>query len=226
MSKIICVDPGHGGSDSGAVNGSRYEKDDTLRIALLVRDNLSAQGCTVYMTRTTDEYVSLQERARIANDNKADVFISLHRNAFTNSSAKGIENWIYHGTDQTTEQFAKYVQDAVIGVKAQADRGVKKGNFYVTRETYMPACLLELGFISNDTDNQYFDQNIDEYAKAITKAICTYLNIPYNEGTTPEPPVTDDKYYRVQVGAFKDKANADRLCEELKANGYTAYVTE
>ncbi|MEG0570362.1 MAG: N-acetylmuramoyl-L-alanine amidase, partial [Oscillospiraceae bacterium] len=92
MAKTICLDPGHGGKDAGAVNGSRYEKNDNLRIAFALETVLKRQGFNVLLTRKDDSYVSLEERARIANKNSADLFLSLHRNSFSKPDANGIEN--------------------------------------------------------------------------------------------------------------------------------------
>ncbi len=223
MSKIICLDAGHGGRDSGAVNGLRYEKNDTLRLALAVEQELLYQGFGVIQTRTSDKDVSLYERSTLANTKKADLFISLHRNAFTSSSAIGIENWIYKGTNSQTIKFAQYILDEVVKVGAQANRGIKSGNFHVTRETNMPACLLELGFISNVQDNKLFDDLIEKYAASIAKAVCLFYGIPYKIKETPDNN-TDDTFYRVQVGAFKNKANAIALTNELKSKGYSVII--
>ncbi len=211
--KIICIDAGHGGYDSGAVNKSRYEKNDNLKITTLLMGILKTQGFEVVLPRTEDKETSLQKRVEIANKANADVFISLHRNAFTNSSACGVENWIYQNTDEKSKQLAQYILNEITSVGVQKNRGVKSGNFYVLRTTKMPACLLELGFISNLQDNIVFDTNIENYAVAIAKGICNYFKMPYTKKA-------HDQYYRVQVGAFESKEKAENLAQELKSKGY------
>jgi N-acetylmuramoyl-L-alanine amidase len=221
MKKIICIDAGHGGKDSGAVNGKRYEKDDNLRLGLVVGQLLLNQGLSVVYTRTTDKTVSLQERSNFANEKQADLYLSLHRNSYITSSACGIENWIYQYTDKTTEQYATCIYDEVVKVGAQATRGVKRGNYHVLRETKMPACLLELGFLSNEQDNILFDTLFKQYAVAIAKGICKFLQIPYQEKPEAQEQTV---LYRVQVGAFAKKENAQRLVDDLKAKGYPAFI--
>lgn len=226
MSKLICIDAGHGGKDSGAVNGSRFEKDDNLRFSIALEKALVYQGFRVIQTRKTDANVSLSQRSEFADNQKADFFISCHRNAFVLSSANGIENWIYTNTGSETERFATAIQNEVIKVGAQSNRGVKRGNYHVLRETNMPACLLELGFISNTKDNEMFDTLLEQYANAIAKGLCSYLGLPFKTAgsydDSESPP--NDKLYRVQVGAFSVKANADALLKELKSKGYSAFI--
>jgi len=227
MSKLICIDAGHGGKDSGAVNGSRYEKDDNLRFSIALEKALVSQGFRVIQTRKSDSNVSLTQRSEYADGQKADFFISCHRNAFVLSSANGIENWIYTKTGNETEKFATSIQNEVVKVGAQSNRGVKRGNYHVLRETNMPACLLELGFISNEKDNEMFDTLLEQYANAVAKGVCIYLNIPFKEDNpngNDGNPQSPDKLYRVQVGAFAVKANADALAKELKGKGYSVII--
>lgn len=228
MSKIVCIDAGHGGRDSGAVNGSRYEKYDTLRFSNALKNELSSQGVKVIMTRKEDKYVTLRERTDFANKNKADFFISLHRNAFTNYKANGVENWIYFRPQSATEGFAKSIMNELVKVGVQSDRGVKQGNFHVTRETKMPACLLEMGFISNKKDNELFDKKIYLYAKAISKAICNQLGVPIKDDDVVDDDDGTDgassRLYRVQVGAFRYPENAKMVATQLNQKGFPAII--
>lgn len=228
MSKIIVIDAGHGGKDAGAVNDKRYEKNDNLNCALKLEKELKNQGFTVYMTRTSDKDVSLSERSNFERRMKADFFISLHRNSFTTSTALGVENWVYTYTDAFTIQYAQNIMDEINKLNIFTNRGVKKGNYHVCRETKSPACLLELGFISNDTDNTKYDMELDKLVKAIAKGVCKSAGLTYKEPTppapTPTPPTTDGKLYRVQVGAFSNKDNAQKLADELKSKGYQAII--
>jgi len=171
----IVLDPGHGGVDSGAVSHGRRESADNLRLALAVQRILLDQGQRVIMTRSTDTSVTLGERSAISNRNNADIFVSLHRNAFSNPAANGVENFVFTTAPPRTVQYAQNVLDRVVAVGVQSNRGLKRGNFAVLRATQAPAMLLEMGFITNTRDNQLFDQHFDAYARAIAQGIMESL---------------------------------------------------
>ncbi len=176
--KTVCIDAGHGGTSSGAVLGSRYEKDDTLRLSLLVRDNLEGRGYTVVMTRDDDSDVSLADRCKIANRERASLFVSIHRNSSTSSSAVGMEMWI-HSSEPTDDMLlAQNILRCLDAVGISQNRGILKGyrdgedmNYYINRHTKMPSVLAEIGFISSKADNKDYDEKINEYAKAIADGI-------------------------------------------------------
>jgi hypothetical protein len=178
--KTIVIDAGHGGYDYGAVNGSRYEKNDNLRLARLAAAALKRQCQNVVMTRDSDVFVPLLERSIISNNNNADLFVSLHRNAFTNPEATGIENYIQINSPPVNARYARNVLSEIVGVGGLTDRGVKTNNFSVLRNTRAPSMLLETGFISNPRDNAEFDKNIDAYAEAIAKGVLESLGEPYD----------------------------------------------
>jgi hypothetical protein len=181
--KTIVIDPGHGGSANGATNGDRLEKNDNLRMGLAVRDRLARAGQKVVMTRTTDTYVDNMDRARISNNNNADLFISLHRNSFTSPSANGWENFTKLNAPNINRQYAQNVLSEAVNVGVQSNRGLKEADFTVLKFTDAPAQLLEMGFISNEIDNIMFDNNFDKYADAIARGILISLGQPL------EPPV-------------------------------------
>ena len=191
MSKKVCLDCGHGGSDPGAVKGSRTEKADVLRLGLKVRDLLTAAGINVVLTRTADESVSINDRCKIANAAKCDYFLSIHRNAATPDAA-GNEIWVHSQAVAHVVDKAQKILNAVCAVAGKS-RGVKKGaagnytDYGVNRDTDMPSALLELGFITSDTDNKSFDTHFDAYAKAIAKGVCAALGVDYKE---PQPAPT------------------------------------
>ena len=180
----IVLDPGHGGVDNGAVSFGRTEKHDNLTMAQAVASRLRARGQNVIMTRNTDIYVPLAERARISNNARADIFVSIHRNSFGSPAANGIENWVVPGANATTVRYAQIVLDSIVRLGCFANRGLRQGNFQVLRETLAPAMLLELGFISNPQDNAAFDRCFEGIAGAIAEGILTCLGIPL----TPPPP--------------------------------------
>ena len=169
----VCLDAGHGGEEVGAVLGKRYEKDDTLKVTKLV---LKKKNVKVIMTRTKDKDVSLEERCIIANQKKADIFVSIHRNSAT--VGNGIEIWCGSLKEERDTKLADNILTNLTTTKIQQNRGIKYGSiggensdYYVLKNTNMPSCLIELGFISNEKDNQLLDDNLEEYAEAIAEGI-------------------------------------------------------
>jgi N-acetylmuramoyl-L-alanine amidase len=148
--KVIIIDPGHGGRDSGAV-GMRgtLEKDLTLRTANLVYDKLKASGAKVILTRASDVYVSLHSRVSTSHYHKADAFISIHYDSSVDRTAHGITTYYYRQKDM---RLAENVHPQLLQNTNMKDRGIRYGNFHVLRENKQTAVLLELGFLSNSTE--------------------------------------------------------------------------
>lgn len=176
---IVCLDAGHGGEDVGAISadGKRLEKDDNLELTLKVKEELEKKGITVILTRDSDETVSLEERCKIANDNKCGLFVSLHRNSAA-SSASGIEIWVSSDADGEICETADKLVQGLCEVSGLPNRKVKRGyrddpseDYYVNANTNMPSMLVELGFISSDADNKAYDKNLDAMAKEIAEVI-------------------------------------------------------
>lgn len=161
--KVICIDPGHGGSDVGAVghmgNKEIYEKDITLSIAKPLRDMLTAAGARVVMTRSTDKDVygpyanataELQARCDIANEAHADAFISIHIDSIGNPEIDGTTTYYYAGSqNRNTLLYAQIMHQATLEGLNMPDRGVRANHFYVNANTTMPSILVELGYITN-----------------------------------------------------------------------------
>ena len=160
--KIICIDPGHGGTDVGAIGhiGGKdvYEKNITLSIALPLRDMLTSAGAKVVMTRDTDKDVygpwadadpELQARCDIANEAHADAFVSIHIDSFSNSSVDGTTAY-YNAKSSKDLLLAQMMHQATMNSLSIPDRGVKSNDFYVNVHTAMPSVLMEMGFITND----------------------------------------------------------------------------
>ena len=129
------------------------------------------------MTRQDDSEVSLEERCALANDFSSDLFVSIHRNS-AGSAAQGVEIWISSDADRTSRKMASELLTALGSVGISSDRGVKKGtasnsekDYYVNKNTNMPSCLIELGFITSDEDNSLFDRNLDDYMKQAAKVL-------------------------------------------------------
>jgi len=179
MELIVCIDPGHGGTASGAVNEWRCEKDDNLRLAVAVGAILSGCGVTVRFTRKADEAVSIADRKNIANNSGAVLFLSVHRNAHFDKQANGLET-IYK--DLSSIGFANCVHRELVGLGIFRDRGVKQMDLPVLTSLKIPACLVEVGFISNDNDNELFDKYFNQHAQAIARGVVAALDKDYRWG--------------------------------------------
>ena len=161
--KIIAVDPGHGGSDPGAIGpGGTREKDLTLSFSAKLKVALEKAGAKVVLTRFSDRDVfaphagaveELRSRALVANNAKADVFVSVHINSFQDRSVGGTATY-YAAKSSYDLLLAKTVQDGLVSGGGLTDRGVNQARFYVIQHSYMPAVLVELGFVSNPNEER------------------------------------------------------------------------
>ncbi|WP_096190314.1 N-acetylmuramoyl-L-alanine amidase [Evansella halocellulosilytica] len=184
MSTIICLDAGHGGHDSGATGHGLLEKDLCLDRVLRMRQMLmdEYEDVSVILTRSTDVFVELIDRANIANNAAAAVFISDHKNAF-NGQARGFESYIYNGgVSQGTRNLQNAVHNKVVNVLSGyglPNRGTKEANFSVLRNTNMSALLLEEAFIDNITDNNLMRQSNfrEDYCRAVVEGVAEHLGL-------------------------------------------------
>lgn len=175
--KTIVIDPGHGGSDPGAVGNGLREKDVTLRVSLELQKKLEAAGARVVMTRTTDTFVSVNRRFEIANASNGHSFVSIHTNSLSNSQAHGTETfWNRSHQHAQSQQLAQVAQKHLIQQLNTRDRGVKEGNFGVVRYTRIPSILVELGFITNPNDANMMKQDkfYDDASEALLQAIIEF----------------------------------------------------
>lgn len=158
----IVIDPGHGGHDIGtqSISKPRYqEKSLNLVTAKFMRDFLQQLGYQVLMTREDDKFVSLDKRAKIANDHKPVIFVSIHYNSAPSAEAEGIEVFFYQSKEDKertikSKRLAQVVLKNILVETKAKSRGVKHGNFLVIRETNMPAILVEGGFVTNEAEMQ------------------------------------------------------------------------
>ncbi len=194
--KVIVIDPGHGGSDCGAVGTRHKEHTLTLAIAKKLQAQLTKRGFKVYLTRSGNTTKTLDERSAYANRVGADLFISIHLNASTNKSISGIEtytitpvgapssssnepsNKVYPGNtmDGNSAALAYQIQKELRLATKAKDRGLKKARFKVLTQTKCPSVLVECGFISNGADEAKLASSAyqDLLASSIAKAISTY----------------------------------------------------
>jgi N-acetylmuramoyl-L-alanine amidase len=221
MPKVF-LDYGHGGEDPGAVAGNYKEKDITLAIGKRVKYHLERHNLKVVESREGDTNPSLLDRSNKANSNYVDVAVSLHCNSFTDSSAQGVEIYTY-GQGNREIGLAKAILNQIVKAKLYTkNRGVKQANFHMVREIKTASVLLEMAFISNANDRNILLNKQEELAIAITKGILNFYEMSYKNDTQSN--TSSNKLYRVQVGAFANKANAEKLANELKSKGYSTYI--
>lgn len=175
---VVVIDPGHGGSDTGALSNTEEieEKTITLSTAKKVKEELEAAGATVYLTRTSDTYVQLGDICTYSEAKKADIFISLHADSTEYANeATGITTYYYY---QENEKLAQTVSDSFDDLPL-ASRGVLTGNYQVLRENLQPALLVEMGYMNNDADlaemtNSFYQQQL---AESLTEALRDYFEL-------------------------------------------------
>ena len=184
--RAIFLDPGHGGSDSGAVSNGVREKDLTFSVYNKVSSRLASLGYLVLTSRNTDKDVGLVNRADQANKSNADMFLSIHFNAGGRGVAYGIETYYYrersnyiptinkdkHNNPERLEKsrkLAQKIQQSLVNKTGAYDRGVKSESFAVLRETSIPSILVELGFIDNPWEVSKIKTN--EYQEKLADGI-------------------------------------------------------
>ena len=178
---------GHGGSDPGAIGPTGLqEKQVTLPISEYLKSVLEAKGAKVVLTRTTDVDVygphasgvdELQARVDVANVNQADAFISVHINSFSNPNVGGIATYYFDGSEQS-KKLASSVQRQIANHSGfNGDRGIQPGNLYVLRHSLMPSILVELGFISNPTEEAHLKEanTRQQFANEIANGLEAYF---------------------------------------------------
>lgn len=175
---LIALDAGHGGSASGAYYEDTAEKDLTLAMTKRVEAILRALGYRTVMTRQEDTYVDLYERAWIANAAGADLFISIHCNAAEkNPDFQG--TYVYHYPDsEQGPALAQSIQTQACAFTGSIDRGIESANFVVVRESYMPAVLVETGFMTCHEELERLREEAYQtrMAQGIAQGIIQYLN--------------------------------------------------
>lgn len=182
---VIVLDPGHGGKDPGAVNGSLYEKTIVLDVTKRVEAYLrSKYDYNVRLTRSTDVYLTLDQRVAAAKSLRGDLFVSMHVNAAGSSSAKGVETFYSSQSAHSARSrvLASNIQSNLAGkMSGMSNRGVKTANYYVITYNTMPSALVELGFISSPTDLTYLRSNTSrqQMAEGVAEGIAKYVQTYY-----------------------------------------------
>jgi N-acetylmuramoyl-L-alanine amidase len=224
------LDPGHGGTDPGAVSRrGTHEKRIALDIAARVKKKLLAAGFEVMMTREADAFVSLADRSKLGNGRKPDVFVSIHINASPNRAACGLETYFLSeaktdweravaarenaafepaGAGKTGDELgmiladlaqneflwessalAARIQEATVPHARIRDRGVRQAGFYVLRNTYMPAVLVECGFLSNRSEDKLLrtESHRERVAEGIFRGIAAFARAAGGPDLKPAP---------------------------------------
>ena len=239
---LLILDSGHAKNTPGKNNAKEnfYEWEFNNDMQYKIKKRCEELGIKVFLTNPNPSTVSdipLSTRSSLANDywlrnsKPKSMFISLHANAFSSSSARGTET--YHASNASTasKDFAKVLNNEVVKViksldKNAKDRGVKCKDWTVIQKASMPSVLLEYAFYTNLDDLKILKNNRNELVEATVKAICQYFGITYkasNQSTNNS--TTTSKLYKVCLGAYKNKNNATKILNEAKAKGFnSAYL--
>ena len=183
MGKVIVIDPGHGGRDPGARYGNVNEKGLVLPIGLALAKLLEQEGASVIMTRTDDTYPSLGDRAKLANDSDADLFLSLHINSLNVENGRSGTITFYHKQEPVGRLLAECIQEEIAKVSgipdmgAWSDQRIYQSGFKVLRDSKMPGVLLEFGFINHKHDRAIMTKPdfTDKMAKAVLRGIQVFF---------------------------------------------------
>ena len=238
MLKKVFIGVGHGGSDPGACANGLKEKDLNLTIALFCKSELERHGVTVGISRTKDENDPIDQEVRECNSFNPDLALDIHNNA---GGGDGAEVFHYSGGG-TSKTLAQNILNEIVAI-GQNSRGIKtkkgangKDYYAFIRDTKAPAVIVECAFVDNKTDIAVIDTAAEQMAMgiAIAKGVLKTLGVAYKTQTTVTAATeatatntaTNGKLYRVQVGAYSSKANAEAMQKKLKAAGYSAIIVQ
>jgi len=213
VNKVIVVDPGHGGFDPGVVRDGVLEKDIALAIGKRLATNLRQAGAIVLMTRETDADLSepgtvglaakkhedLKNRVALANEQKADLFVSIHVNSHPSANPHGAQTFVQPGSHES-KKAGQIIQSELSAQLKNTDRLTKEVDYYITRNTTMPAVLVETGFISNANESRLLQD--PAYQGKVSWAI--YAGIVRYFSTAAETGVSPDKQEVIKI--FKEQS--------------------
>lgn len=226
----IFIDPGHGGADPGATGFGLVEKNLTLQIAKEIDRILNDEydGVITKMSRTGDQTVTLSERTNAANRWNADFYLSLHINA---GGGTGFESFIYPSVPLRTKKIQQDIHNEILRFIDLKNRGMKTANFHVLRETKMDALLTENGFIDNMIDAKKLKSKdfLHKIAQGHAAGIAIAFNLKKkkNDSGKNDPPTKSrESLYKVQIGAFKEKTNADALAQKAKQKNFDVFIKQ
>lgn len=218
--KIIVIDPGHGGSDPGAMGNGLVEKTLNLAIAKKVVNYLEHYDADIHLTRSDDRYLSLNERSDFANRLNADYFLSVHINA---GGGTGFESYVHTSENPGTVELRRIIHNHImdyLSPRGIRDRGLKSANFAVLRQTVMPAMLMECLFIDNPNDAKILKDEgfLNIFAKATAEGVAKALAL------SPKGQVDYDPMAEIEKLSRAGLINSPHLPSDLLTWGEFATV--
>lgn len=227
--KKVYIDLGHEGDargmDPGAVGNGLKECNVVLEIGKYIKDMFANyENVEIKFSRLGDKNFSLSQRTNEANAWGADLYLSIHINA---GGGIGFESFIYPGTGSRTQAFQNAVHAKIMSKKVfTKDRGKKRANFHVLRETKMTAMLTENGFIDNKTDAGILKNRakLILIAAGHVEGVAEFLGLKKKPEPTPTPAPKAGTFYRVVTGSFEDRENAEQRMAALKAKGFDSFI--
>lgn len=239
MGYTVALDDGHGmetpGKRTPKFEDGTFMKENEFNAAVvkIIERHLKRHNIKVVLTAPTDKDTPLKTRCETANKANADVFVSVHANAYKGAwgNAKGIETYHYPGSSKG-KKLATCIQRELMNGTKMVDRGVKTAKFYVLKNTKMPAALCECGFMDNKREARLLmsKEYREECGEEIARGILKYFGLSFkaektgNKEKSSNMTAPKGKLYKVQCGAFSKKANADKLGERLKKKGYNYFI--
>ena len=222
---IIGLDAGHTLSGAGSGASSKYASETVKNREILNKLTaiLREKGHTVVNCTVDKSSNDLADRVKLANAQNLDLFVSLHLNAYKlTEEARGAETYVY-STNSSSYSTAKRIQEKLVKNIGWLNRGVKTESYYVLKNTKAPAILVELGFCDSKADMDLWDTTKISVAlfEAITNTTYTYTSITNSNSAVSS---SGDLYYRVIVGSYKDKNNAVKQQNKLKASGFDSFL--
>mgnify|MGYP001385375799 CR=1 FL=1 len=227
--KSLIIDPGHGGTDSGAVGFGVREKDWNLKMSIYQYNRLKELGANVAITRTTDKTLDSKARTDLIRS-KYDYCMSNHFNAF-DSKANGVET--IHSI-HASPSIAKRLADVIVKesglrfrrVFSRKHPSIKNADYYFMHRLTgtTQTIIVEYGFIDNKTDHEFYknEDNFYRVAEAVVKEWCSILGVKYVAPGKKEK--SKGKLYKVQIGAYANKANAEKQAEKARKAGFDVYI--
>ncbi|WP_195250743.1 N-acetylmuramoyl-L-alanine amidase [Romboutsia sp. 1001713B170207_170306_H8] len=250
MDKLIIIDSGHNEYVSGkqSPDGTFKEWGFNNQMQYKLKKRCEDHNISVYLTNPSPQgkdEIGLTKRATLANTYWANqnkpkaLFLSIHANAYLSyfNSARGTETYTASNASTNSKNAAKYVQenlvDAIKAIDSTAkDRGLKTADFTVIYKANMPSILVEYAFYTNKEDLAILNNNKDEMIEGTMKGLCKYFGITYkapsdsniNDNTDDNNTDNGTIYYRVVVGSYTNKENAEAMVAELKSKGYDPFI--
>jgi N-acetylmuramoyl-L-alanine amidase len=231
----IILDAGHGLNTPGkrVPDGSMKEYEFNRAVANYAKLSLlEYEGVSVLFTHSDAKDVPLSERCNTANKWGADVYVSIHANGFGNgfNSAEGIETYALNRNLKESMKLAEAIQSELIAETGRRNRGVKTANFQVLRDTKMTAVLAECGFMTNANEAALL--KTEDYrkkcAKAIVDALVKVYGLKLKQAPKPveKPKSNGNTLYKVQVGAFSSRENAEAFAKKVASEGFKTFIVE